>query len=664
MAYKSRVTHKRYYDTFAGSPATSKTNELSFLVETLKEDVIPAVYAGSALYVDKKVEDAEAKMEELRTKYEPEEIEAILMEGNIPELSNYYAQKVVEGQHGRIMASKVIKDIEKNIHLYNPDQQSLHTFYKPYMQDLSGKSNSFITGFSGIFTQYSTDEAIKDAEYRSNMAGVRKIDNMSGVIGVATNAADAFDLAMSHTFKVNGIDQYATNKEVNEAIVNLANSILLDEVPVDKIDFAISLLEHDRGLGTGGNKIGSLLDTAIDNPSNQYIAKLHGDLLRKKEAMLKDADANATRIKQEKVDDIYKRTLKLQVAGELTEVLKNELQNELIDVAPDLLINWQAVTSSTYEGKASFDQIDIFEQQALLGGFTSDADVIQQGIELGIPREVYLNAITWNNKALNLKRNGLELIWNTNFEYKNVYATIQDRIDTLSLVAEAAGTILSDPELKKWLEAKDYFEKAVTFQEDKWLNENYEIQTFDRQNFGKSILDYLETRLQGDYQVGELQNIEAKTNVMEDGIAQTVIKQLPITQAFFDESDVPFPEIIEQRETMLANMANADFSQFMPINKTYEDAKTYAHNVGLINEVLGNTYINLLDSKEGQNVLLGMNQFANDILRNIDDQVALDMFKGLGLLDDTYTAEDIQRAKRDFYEYFNQAIQSLKSTDN
>ena len=213
MAYKSRVTNKRWYDTFAGSPATSKTNELSFLVKTLNEDIYPAAVAGGQMYVDKKVEDAEAKMEELRTNYEPEQIEAILMEGSIPELSNAYAKKVVEGQHGRIMASKVIQEIEKNKHLYNPDQQSLHEFYKPYMQDLTGKSNSFTTGFAGIFTQYSTDEAIKDAEYRSNMAGVRKIDNMSGVIGVATNAADAFELAMSHTFQVNGVDQYATNKE-------------------------------------------------------------------------------------------------------------------------------------------------------------------------------------------------------------------------------------------------------------------------------------------------------------------------------------------------------------------------------------------------------------------------------------------------------------------
>ena len=37
------------------------------------------------------------------------------------------------------------------------------------------------------------------------------------------------------------------------------------------------------------------------------------------------------------------------------------------------------------------------------------------------------------------------------------------------------------------------------------------------------------------------------------------------------------------------------------------------------------------------------------------------MFKGLGLLDDTYTAEDIGAAREAFFKYFSDAIQNIKA---
>ena len=148
---------------------------------------------------------------------------------------------------------------------------------------------------------------------------------------------------------------------------------------------------------------------------------------------------------------------------------------------------------------------------------------------------------------------------------------------------EAAGSILNDEELKKWNEAKAYFEEAVLFQENLWLQEGYEPKPMERRDYGKDILEYIESRVGGEKQVGELQQVEMPTDVMEDGVAQRETKSVPITQAFFDESEYAFPEIVEQRENIIANFANADFSQFKPITNTNEDFATFEHNVGVIN---------------------------------------------------------------------------------
>ena len=112
MAYKSQVTNKYMGSSFAGRVNPGRENELTQLAKSLNtlSDAAPAAIGA---YKDEQVKKAEEQLEYLKSTMSPEELNAYILKGEDPILSNKWATSVVDGNVGRFQAGEVIKNIRQ-----------------------------------------------------------------------------------------------------------------------------------------------------------------------------------------------------------------------------------------------------------------------------------------------------------------------------------------------------------------------------------------------------------------------------------------------------------------------------------------------------------------------------------------------------------------------
>ena len=121
MAYKSRVTNKYMGSTFAGRVNPGRENELTQLARTL-DDFSDAVPKAVAAYKGKKIDEAEERLEELRTTMSPEELNDYILKGEDKILFNKWSVSVVDGQLGRFDAADAINKIVEQMTNMNTPQ--------------------------------------------------------------------------------------------------------------------------------------------------------------------------------------------------------------------------------------------------------------------------------------------------------------------------------------------------------------------------------------------------------------------------------------------------------------------------------------------------------------------------------------------------------------
>ena len=129
MAYKSRVTNKYMGSTFAGRVNPGRENELTQLARTL-DDFSDAVPKAVAAYKGKKIDEAEERLEELRTTMSPEELNDYILKGEDKILSNKWSVSVVDGQLGRFAAADAINKIVAANDQYEYTTGNRREFYK------------------------------------------------------------------------------------------------------------------------------------------------------------------------------------------------------------------------------------------------------------------------------------------------------------------------------------------------------------------------------------------------------------------------------------------------------------------------------------------------------------------------------------------------------
>ena len=278
MAYKSRVTNQYMGAGFAGQVASATSSDTTDLIKILQKDVNPALGKIADTYITQKQDTAKAKINELFLTKDSATVQQEILDGKHPELSSGYVQKVVDLQSGRQSAAETQIEIEKDKLKYNPQETNLPAFYKDFYPDFKDKSGTFALGFASVFNDYKAKEAIKDASARAKVAQTQKFNSISAVLDVQ-DASTYHQTANSYMINLPPEEgdtkkrQYATTTEMNDYVIqNLTNNIAT-ATTIKELGRIEDIIATDRGVGVGGNNLGSI----ASNKSNPKYSKLIED---------------------------------------------------------------------------------------------------------------------------------------------------------------------------------------------------------------------------------------------------------------------------------------------------------------------------------------------------------------------------------------------------
>ena len=169
--------------------------------------------------------------------------------------------------------------IAKNIDSYDIENENLPAFYKQFYPEFNQQSSTYALGFAAVFNQYKAKAGIQDATKRAELAKQKRFDSISSVLDSVSNAEEYHKQANSYIVQVppeegsNKTRYLNSPSEMNEYVLqNLTNSIATatDTQQLGRIE---DIINADRGVGKGGNKLGSI----SSNKTNPKHAKLISD---------------------------------------------------------------------------------------------------------------------------------------------------------------------------------------------------------------------------------------------------------------------------------------------------------------------------------------------------------------------------------------------------
>ena len=403
MAYKSQVTQKWIGSTNKGfiQHTDARKTEMGQIVSALKNDFTPAMNNYSDKYIERKQDAAKAKMLELNASgMSVEDIHKGIMNGEYEELSNQYVTKVVDSHSGRFEAVETIRKIEEAADDYNykDTEGTIEDFWKKHLPNLNEASADFRIGFAAAFNEWAADEKVKDAQLRAEWAHEKKI--MNGV-----KYLDRFAKHDMSTYweriktlntqmpKQNGEKAYYfDNDEMNEVAMSHAKWILSTATDSDQLDVAIQILTSDRGVGAGGNKLGSLISTRdpevadlldkINVRQANLVQKERRDEVYNKNKKVEEVYANAMKGKEIVDPDTGEVFYRPYNTDELNAIIDNELKG-LGDL--NVVENFRAFFSESREIDNNPTVSNAFMMEIAEGKFETYADMIAEMKKRGIP---------------------------------------------------------------------------------------------------------------------------------------------------------------------------------------------------------------------------------------------------------------------------------------
>ncbi len=418
MAYKSRVTNKYMGSTFAGRVNPGRENELTQLARTL-DDFSDAVPKAVAAYKGKKIDEAEERLEELRTTMSPEELNDYILKGEDKILSNKWSVSVVDGQLGRFAAADAINKIVAANDQYEYTTGNRREFYKQFLPDFNSKSSSFKNGFGVHFNEWQTRDlyadATKKAEFRQDSKireGVKFLDTVQ-----YENLDEFYAIAQSLNSQLPSTDGnknfFFTNEDINETIIRLAEFTISKPNKTEAdYDKALSYLTGDRGTSANGTKLGSLASTAREDVTN---------LINKIEKEKFQFVGNKYRYEQYKEDEQIKELTKQAIAAIGTENeydTYKEFRDQVADISTEAAQSLDALYAIERNIDVDPNQIEQFDDEVLYGAYNGDFYEMVDAMKLrGIPM-TYLAQFAKTYELANEKElTGAPFIFDSNETY-------------------------------------------------------------------------------------------------------------------------------------------------------------------------------------------------------------------------------------------------------
>jgi len=288
--YERQATNK-YYGAGGGGRVYTNT-ESDGLAKALANS---SIKFGNALSTkqDLKKDKAISKINEMYASGKKfEDINKEILQGLHPELVGSYIDATTNYHKGRVLATETMREIEANKNKYdiNDTSQSLENFYKPYMPQFEDMDKSTILGFSTMFNNYKSKDALIDADNRSKNATRIKINEGVSILDTIPTVkikellAGEFNALKTPVPASDGsgkINQLYTNKEAISVLVRSVDKVIsLAETEAD-LDRADAILSANLGVGADGQVIASL-----GSRNSKEVLKLKEDLLRKRRALI------------------------------------------------------------------------------------------------------------------------------------------------------------------------------------------------------------------------------------------------------------------------------------------------------------------------------------------------------------------------------------------
>ena len=636
--YKSQVTNKWIGSSYKGTVRhiDARNTEMGQIVSALRNDLTPAMNKWGEKHIEKKKTEAGAKMDELYAQgWTTKEIEKAILNDEIPELSNQYATAVVDTHSGRFEAAETIRKINENIDSYDfkEGNQTLEEWYKQYLPDFNEASSQFTIGFSAVFNEWSAKAKIKDAENRAEWAHTVKINKAVNFLDT-TIGADEIDEKYWETIKslntampIEGKEKayfFDTNELNMEVALGHAKFLLAKATTTEELDKALKILTSDRGIGKGGNKLGSLLNahpTEVGETLNAITNK-RARLENKKRS---DEEWNE---KQEKKNIFKEFWSDFDTNIKDVEAWRDKLRRIDPTAVPSFnkLLSDKRMSNASGEARQEF-LIDVME-----GTYDDIKDLAKAMEEKGIPKEDFAQAFSYFERAEKMKKEDKKHIWETNSTVKESKKEI---LDVVKEKVGGGGNSMFSTKGNDSVRRANYYLKAQIlnfeeFNEDGTKRENPPSDA-EWRKFMKDIGDYVHKTFKQEKDYEKLEDWAIAKKEQEDerirkenekkameqlgtnittSVASAIEQGIKFETPVFSEEDTLwfsgekkekqifdtnklYPFIQESVETVLGNIEGIDFTNketYVNIAKALgnneEQAKQFADMLGVTVEQL------------------------------------------------------------------------------
>ena len=426
MAYKSQVTNKYMGSSFAGRVNPGRENELTQLAQSLNtlSDAAPRALGA---YKDEQVKKAEEQLEYLKSTMSPEELNAYILKGEDPILSNKWAVSVVDGNVGRFQAGEVIKNIRENYNNYDYKTQSLQDFYSSFLPDINAKSSSFKNGFGVAFNKWSAEEYMKDADMRAVKATEEKHGNVINYLDNTVSDMNEYWTVMSSfnsKLPNTGGDEnfFLTTDEMNDVALQHASFLVANATELGHYDKALQILSMDRGVGKNGQKLGSLLTTKREDVGNLR-SQISNERFRFETRALQREQWQET----EQIKNVLLETFTDLDITNTDAISTARKKIQMVDPTMvqtfDRLVNLERVAAVSEGDKSAF-LLSIAK-----GDYDDDPTRMLRDFESSqMPFEMFTTALSvWSGTHTRIA-NGQEMIYDTNRVYSNATDLINNSI--------------------------------------------------------------------------------------------------------------------------------------------------------------------------------------------------------------------------------------------
>jgi len=488
MAYKSRVSNKYFGSTFAGRVATSNENPLTDVVKVLKTQFTPAMENYADKYIEGKKTSADTYLSGYyATGGTPEKLNEEILAGKHPELQSQYAETVIQTHNGRFLANKVIEQIDLQKDSYKPfDSENPQTWTEwvssltddkgnKLIPDMEGKNKGFVNGFALQFGEYRQDALQQDAVMRADYWNTKKSEaamqfmhtnlmKMGKVKEDYWKTLQTLNSQLPNESGITGKAYYFDTEELNQVAIDHAAWILSTATTVEEIEKAESILRADRGIGKGGNPLGSLLST-----KNKEVATLMNNLNATKTALINQG----RRQKQyDDEDNIKKIFVNVMTKDNLTFDDVRNAKTQLAQYGDPRLLNAVDGFYNTNRFKTSDPaEIDTFFSGVLQGKYESPADMFQDMLDKGIPTDKLGTALTYYSYADENRRAGKTPVYYTDSTYTNQINNIINIVDG-SFKDARMGTYKVEGVDQAKFNANNYIIKSIVDFETNFKKEN------------------------------------------------------------------------------------------------------------------------------------------------------------------------------------------------